>query len=135
MRGYARVVAADNTVTFGSQRLQLQPGPTRRSYAQATVEVQERLDGSLVVCYGGQCLHTTSAPPEAPLLRARKRRAAPAATVAVPAPLVESEDGRTAARPGPSTRPGLGPRSGPPPADHPWRRPLTPVGAARGQTH
>jgi transposase len=117
---YARVVAADNTVTFGSQRLQLQPGPTRRSYAHATVEVQERLDGSLAVCYGGQYLHTTPAPPEAPLLRARKRRAAPAAT---------------AARPGPSTRPGLGPRSGPPPADHPWRRPLTPTGAARGQSH
>jgi transposase len=123
---YARVVAADNTVTFGAHRLQLQAGPLRRSYAQATVEVQERLDGSLVVAYGGQCLHTTPAPPEAPLLRARKRR-----TPAPPAPY----DGRTAARPDPPNRSGGGPPSGPPAATHPWRRPLTPKGAARGQTH
>jgi transposase len=125
---YSRLVAADHTVTFGPHRLQLQPTPTRRSYAHATVEVQERLDGSLVVCYGGQCLHTTPAPPEAPLLRARKRR--PPAP-----PAAEPDDGRTAARPDPSTRSGGGPRSGPPAATHPWRRPLTPTGAARGQTH
>ncbi|HEY7067961.1 MAG TPA: ISNCY family transposase [Chloroflexota bacterium] len=127
---YARVVAADHTVTFGPQRLQLLPGPTRRSYAHAAVEVHQRLDGTLAVCYGGHVLPTTPAPPEAPLLRARTRRAAaPASTPA------ERADGRTAARPGPSNRPGLGPRSGPPAATHPWRRPLTPIGAARGQSH
>jgi hypothetical protein len=71
---YPRIVAADHTVTFGPQRLQLLPGPTRRSFVHATVEVQERLDGSLAVCYGSHILHTTPAPPEAPLLRARKRR-------------------------------------------------------------
>jgi hypothetical protein len=125
---YARVVAADHTVTFGPQRLQLLPAPARRSFAHATVEVQERLDGSLAVYYGRQCLHTTPAPPEAPLLRARKRRgSAPAAPA--------SAAGRTAARPDPPTRSGGGPRSGPPAADHPWRRPLTPTGAARGQSH
>jgi hypothetical protein len=75
---YVRVVGADNTVTLGPTRLQIQPGPARRSYAQASVEVHERLDGSLVVCYGGQVLLTQPAPAEAPLLRARPiRRAAP----------------------------------------------------------
>ena len=34
---YARVVAADNTVTCGPHRLQLQPGLTRRSDAHAQV--------------------------------------------------------------------------------------------------
>jgi hypothetical protein len=140
---YARVVAADHTVTFGPQRLQVLPGPTRRSYAHATVEVQERLDGSLAICYGGQCLRMTPAPPEAPLLRARKRRAppSPAASPALSSPRDATDSaagshGRTAARPGPSTRPGLGPRSGPPAANHhPWSRPLTPKGAAHGQNH
>jgi transposase len=133
---YTRVVAADHTVTFGPHRLQLQPGPTRRSYAHARVEVQERLDGSLAVSYGQHCLHTTPAPPEAPLLRARKRRApaAPSAPV-VPTAATAPADGRTAARPDPSTRSGGGPRPGPPAATHPWRRPLTPAGAARGHNH
>jgi transposase len=124
----ARVVAADNTVTLGPHRLQLLPGPTRRHYAQATVEVQERLDGSLAVCYGGQVLHTTPAPPEAPLLRARKRR-----VLAPTAP--QPDNGRTLARPDAPQQSKGGPRSGPPAASHPWRRPLTPTGAARGQNH
>ena len=133
---YARAVAADHTVTFGPQRLQVLPGPTRRSYAHASVEVHERLDGSLAVYYGGQCLQTTAAPPEAPLLRARKRRAL-AASAPPPASAgpVAPDAGRTAARPDLPTRSGGGPRSGPPAADHPWRRPLTPTGAARGQSH
>jgi len=133
---YRRVVAADNTVTLGPHRVQLLPGPTRRSYAQATVEVQERLDGRLVVCYAGQCLHTTPAPPEAPLLRARKRRAAgaPPTGSAADGP-AGGLRGRTAARPDPPQRSTGGPRSGPPSAHHPWRRPFSPVGAARGQSH
>ena len=125
---YARMVAADHTVTFGAQRLQLRPGSIRRSYAHAAVDVHERLDGSLAVYYGGQCLQTTPAPPEAPLLRARKRR------TPVPAAL-EPDDGRTAARPDPPNRSRGGLPSGPPAADHPWRRPLTPAGAVRGQSH
>jgi transposase len=78
---YARVVAADNTVTFAGQRLQLLPGPQRRGYAQAHVTVHERLDGRLAVYDAGQCVHTTPAPAEAPVLRARASRrpvAAPA---------------------------------------------------------
>ncbi len=82
---YQRTVGMDNTVRFGGARLQLLAGARRRSWARAVVEVQERLDGSLAVYYHGECLVTTPAPVEAPLLRARGGRAradrsAPAAT-------------------------------------------------------
>ncbi len=53
---YQRVVSNDNTVTCGPYRLQLLPGPGGRSYAKATVEVHERLDGSMAVFYQGQRL-------------------------------------------------------------------------------
>jgi len=46
---YQRRVAKDNTVKLGEHTLQLLPGNDRYSYARARVEVQERLDGSLVV--------------------------------------------------------------------------------------
>jgi hypothetical protein len=70
---YTRTVAADNTVKLGKHRIQLEPGPGRVSYAKAQVEIQERLDGSLVVVYHRQTLATTAAPAEAPILRARPR--------------------------------------------------------------
>lgn len=70
---YQRTVGADNTVQFGGQVLQLLPSRERQSYARARVEVQERLDGSLVVCHRGRVLATTHAPPQPVTLRARKR--------------------------------------------------------------
>lgn len=69
---YLATVANDNTVPFAGQQLQLLPGPGGRSYAKATVEVHERLDGSLAVFYQGRCLTATAAPPTAPALRARR---------------------------------------------------------------
>jgi len=69
---YAATVGNDNTVRFGGQRLQLAPGPGGRSYARATVEVHERLDGRVAVFHRGACLATTAAPLEAPALRARR---------------------------------------------------------------
>ena len=48
---YQRTVAKDNTVRLGEHTLQLLPGPERYSYVRARVEIQERLDGSLVVAY------------------------------------------------------------------------------------
>jgi len=68
---YYRTVAADNTVRLGEHRIQIQPGPARVSYAKTRVEVQERLDGAVVVYHQGQCLATKEAPEEAPILRAR----------------------------------------------------------------
>jgi transposase len=69
---YRRVVAADNTVQFGQERIQVLPSTSRISYARARVEVHERLDGSVGVYYQGQHLTARPAPPEAPILRARK---------------------------------------------------------------
>lgn len=69
---YPRTVAADNTISFFGQSLQLLPEWDRPSYAHARVEVQERLDGSLVVAYHGQMVATQKAPPQPVTLRARK---------------------------------------------------------------
>ncbi len=66
----SRVVDADNTIRFGPKRLQLLPSPERASYAKATVEVHEHLDGSLAVYLDGREIKTRPAPPEAALLRA-----------------------------------------------------------------
>jgi hypothetical protein len=108
---YGRVVAADNTLRFGGQRLQLLPGRDRLSYARARVEVQERLDGSLAVYYQGRCLLSRPAPPEAPVLRARTgARAGPNPP---PQPPPTSPTGRAPRAPAPGAR-----RPAP---DHPWR--------------
>lgn len=111
---YQRTVAADNTVQLAEHRLQLQPGPTRHSWAKAQVEVHERLDGSLAVYHQGTCLVTTVAPLEAPTLRARSGRLlnadGPPAPEAPPA----------APRPAPTRRK--------PAPDHPWRTPKRPPG-------
>lgn len=110
---YRRLVAADNTVSFAGQRLQVEPGPQRRSYARLAVEVHERLDGSLAVYHAGVCLATTPAPFEAPTLRAR------------PQPLRQQPLGSGAV---PDTPAGLDARSPTPPTlarprpDHPWKQ-------------
>lgn len=124
---YVRTVAADNTVTLGSARWQIQPGPQRRSYAHASVEVQERLDGSLVVCYAGEILATTPAPAEAPRLRARQVRRALATSGAAPAPIMPmAQDGRAGDDSAVPTEPAESSPARPPVASHPWRRPLLP---------
>ena len=108
---YTRTVASDNTVRFAGHTLQLLADRTRISYAQARVEVQERLDGSVAVVYQGRCLATQAAPADAPTLRAR-RRSAPA-----PAPRPAPAPPPAATAPPPS--PGAPWR---PAATHPWRR-------------
>ena len=69
---YQRTVAADNTVRFAGRALQLLPGLERPSYAHARVEIQERLDGSLVVCYRGETIASAQAPDHPIKLRARR---------------------------------------------------------------
>ncbi len=71
---YRRKVANDNTIRLGERVLQLQPGPNRLSYAHAWVEVQERLDGSLIVLYQDQVIGNHQAPPGPVKLRAQKLR-------------------------------------------------------------
>ena len=59
---YRRTVAADNTISFAKQRLQLLPDAQRRSYAKARVQVHVHFDGHLSVHSAGRCLATTAAP-------------------------------------------------------------------------
>jgi len=65
-----RRVAKDNTVRYHGHTLQLYPGTERASYAGARVEVQQRLDGRLLVCHRGTLLTPEEAPPLAATLRA-----------------------------------------------------------------
>ena len=51
---YQRTVANDNTITFDGHHLQIPPGPNRRSYAHARVDVQLHLQGHLSVHYQHQ---------------------------------------------------------------------------------
>lgn len=65
-----RRVAKDNTVQYRGRTLQLFPGIDRPSYARARVEVQERLDGRVLVSFRGKILTPEDAPPLAAALRA-----------------------------------------------------------------
>ena len=58
-----RRVAKDNTVQYQGRTLQLYPEVERPSYAGARVQIQERLDGHLVVNYRGKLLTPEDAPP------------------------------------------------------------------------
>ncbi len=64
-----RRVARDNTVQYRGKTLQLFPEGDRPSYAGARVEVQERLDGRLLVSCKGKILTPEEAPPLADKLR------------------------------------------------------------------
>jgi len=66
-----RRVAKDNTVQYHGRSLQLFPGTGRPSYAGARVEVQERLDGRLLVRHKDQILTPQEAPALAAELRTR----------------------------------------------------------------
>jgi transposase len=81
-----RKVAKDNTVQYYNQTLQLFPDDTRRSYARTHVEVQERLDGRLLVCYRGKILTPGEAPPLATVLRDRSEEYSAVATPAFAEP-------------------------------------------------
>ncbi len=67
---YSRKVARDNAVKYHWRTLQLLPTPDRPSYAGIRVEVQERLDGSLMVYCQGRAIPTQEAPPWLTALRA-----------------------------------------------------------------
>ena len=66
---HRRKVDRDNTVRFQLRTLQLLPAPERPSYAGATVEVLEGLDGQLKVRHEGHIIATQEAPPGPTSLR------------------------------------------------------------------
>jgi transposase len=59
---YSRVVGRDNVVSIPGCTLQIPPGPHRRSYAHARVEVRELLDGRLLVLHDDHVLIEQPAP-------------------------------------------------------------------------
>lgn len=72
---HRRQVARDNTVKYKGRTLQLLPEPDHPSYAGGRIEVQERLDGQLVVCYEDRVIPTQEAPPWSGTLRSGDRTA------------------------------------------------------------
>lgn len=110
---YHRTVGPDNVVRFGEHRMQIMSGNGRLSYTHARVEVHEKLDGGLAVYYQGHCLATKPAPPEAPVLRARKM----ARVVPNLADFNESTAPTTTAQPSQSKTMAYAK----PAPDHPWR--------------
>jgi hypothetical protein len=116
---HQRTVAKDNTVRLQGHTLQLLPGPQRCSYARARVEVQERLDGSLAVCFQGNLIASRPAPPHAVTLRADQRKEKGTAGE----PGVPSSPYRPSIPPRPVGTVRQAPVSKPGP-NHPWRKPL-----------
>lgn len=109
---HTRTVTNDNTIPFDGHRLQIPPGPQRRSYARAKVDVWQHLDARLEVRYQGQSLATFEPATEAPV-RVHKFQPAPGQE----AP--EKKPSAAKALKRPKVR-----KPSKPAADHPWRRPL-----------
>lgn len=61
--GYRATVRNDNTVTLGGLVIDIPPGPGRRSYAKAKVEVRQLLDGSWRVYYRDRLIARHGATP------------------------------------------------------------------------
>ncbi len=70
---YVRSVSNDNVVRLEERVVQLPPGPHGRSYARCKVDLQERLDGRLIVSYQGTLLAEQPAPSDH-RVRPRKRQ-------------------------------------------------------------
>jgi transposase len=117
---YRRVVARDNTIRLGPRCIQLPPGPHRRSWARARVEVRELLDGRVVVFAAGRPIATQPAPGPDFILSPRRdpsqdrRRPAPLRPRPRPArPLTAALRALADALPPTSRR------------RHPWHRPFS----------
>ena len=123
---YIRTVANDNTVSFGGSTLQLLANEHRANYIRAKVEVQERLDGSIVVVHQGRTLATGPAPLGPVELRARGGpRSNGAHSHAVGAERRNGAKGLQRVSDKPSPTPKRRSKKPYKPApDHPWRRKL-----------
>jgi transposase len=125
---YQRVVARDHTVRVAGRCLDIPPGPHRRAYAGARVEVRECLDGRLLAFYQGQPIATQPAPaPDFVLIPRHTTRGQRLSASQSPS----EEGGRHLPPPrnrpaADRARPALPTATRPrPDATHPWRRPFT----------
>lgn len=125
---YQRTVSRDNTICWAGHTLQLLPGLDRASYAHAKVELQERLDGSLVVLYQGQTIASQPAPKSPVTLRARKidRAFSGVPPSPVGGELVSQHQSNPCSHHQTDQLKDLVPASilRKPAPDHPWRKPL-----------
>ena len=71
---YEATVGNDNTVRLGGLVIDIPPGPKRRSYAKARVEVRQLLDGSWRVYFGDSIIAEHSSTAVCEPIRALKRR-------------------------------------------------------------
>ena len=108
---HTRTVTNDNTIPFDGHRLQIPPGPKRRSYAKAKVVVQQHLDGQLEIRYQGMSLATFQPADQQPV-RVKKF-----------SPLPEDETPKKQVQQKPAPKPKER-KPFKPAADHPWRKPL-----------
>jgi hypothetical protein len=118
---YQRAVGNDNTVHFFGRVIQIPPGGQRVSYARATVEVHERLDGSVAVCHQGTALVLLPPPADQPTLRSRgsahsSPKVAPSTVPVKPLSSQETLRRARAASGGPALT-----ENGRPTAHHRWR--------------
>jgi transposase len=105
---YRRTVAHDNTVQLHGALLQVDPGPSGRSYARTRVDVSAFLDGTLAIFYRGQRLSAKRLPHGHRPSRMPQDRFAESAPS--PNTLLSNTDGQS------SRKPSI------PAPDHPWRR-------------
>lgn len=71
---YEATVQNDNTVRIAGKLLQIPPGPDRKSYAKARVEVRQLLDGSWRVYQRDRVIGVGEADPMVPLVAHKKRK-------------------------------------------------------------
>ena len=112
---HRRTVLNDNTISFGGHSLQIPPGPDRISYARARVDVHQRLDGSLAICYHGKTLIVYQSANNEPVRVGKFTPADPYQPPAQPSKQEKKPD-----------KPGARRTSYKPAPDHPWRRPFKP---------
>ena len=109
---HTRKVKGDNTISFSGYQLQIPPQSHRRTFAHATVQVRQNLDGTLSIHHGEYLLATFQPAAHGPV---RIGRFTPA------------QQHMPALVPKPADRPVTSPPPKPrqpyvPPRDHPWRR-------------
>ena len=103
---YRRTVRNDHTVPLGAEQIQLLPDPQQRGYANAVVEVPERLDGRIAVFYQGTRIPCRPLPPTPSTARVRARRNPRMHLPPTDAPRIHWRRGSVGAPPSRPTRPG-----------------------------
>ena len=140
---YDRTVAGDNTATVPGRWIQLPPGPARRSWHRARVQVRELLNGRLLVFHPHHGLIAEQPSPTGPFTlvprdSAKPRRRAALRIDAPKSPRIASPTPPRVQRHPPPTRRGQLTNVRRPSKAHPWKRPynrnLLPETVGAGRT-